>query len=204
MLSIRLNITARMLACALALAMLEMAHGQSAPPPVSKIGIKAALLLTPEFCASKTKKGSALSGKETFEIGKAACKELEPALANAFATVTHISDPGQADDAQLVLTPRFVDVDATKTVTAFSNREMIVLLEWTVKDRAGKTVWIETVQGSAKHHAGNLFTYKKNLKLIVEDSVKDVAAESAEKMAAAQELRKVQGPDVSIGVDRRP
>ena len=43
MLSICPNTTARVLACALALAMLEMAHGQSAPPPVSKIGVKAAL-----------------------------------------------------------------------------------------------------------------------------------------------------------------
>ncbi len=51
---------------------------------------------------------------------------------------------------------------------------------------------------------GNMLTYKKNLKLIVEDSVKDVAAQSAEKIAAAQELREVTAPDVSIGVDRRP
>jgi len=76
-------------------------------------------------------------------------------------------------------------------MSAFSNREMDVFLEWTVKDMSGKTVWIETVQRSAKHHMGNLFTHKKNLKLIVEDSVKDAAEQSASKMSSSPELRKL-------------
>lgn len=160
-------------------------------------------MLTPEFCAIKTKKGNFMSGKETFEIGKAACKELEPALKGSFGSLIQVPDAASPQDAQVVLVPRFVDADATKSTTAFSNREMIVLLEWTVKDQAGNTVWLETVQGSAKHHIGNMFTYSKNLKLIVEDSVKDVAKESAAKMAASPELRKLSGPDFSSGFDKK-
>ncbi len=65
------------------------------------------------------------------------------------------------------------------------------MIEWTVKDSTGKTVWLETVQGSAKHHQGNLFTFRKNQGLIVTDSMKAAAAESANKMSASSELHKL-------------
>ena len=60
-----------------------------------------------------------------------------------------------------------------------------------MKDSSGKTIWIETVQGSAKRHGGNAFTYNKNKRLIVEESVKDAAEQSAAEMSSAPELRKL-------------
>jgi len=162
-------------------------------PADAKLPIKAALVLTPEFCATKIKpKGSALT-KEwgTFEVGKAACEQLEPALKEAFFSLRRVAAPPAAQEAQLVLLPRIVDVNATTAMGAFSNREMVVVLEWTAKDPAGNTVWLETVQGSAKHHMGNLFTFKKNQVLIVTDSVKDAAVQSASKMSSSPELRKL-------------
>jgi hypothetical protein len=38
---------------------------------------------------------------------------------------------------------------------------------------------------------GNSFTHNKNLKLIVEDSVRDAAEQSANKMSSSPELRKL-------------
>jgi len=164
-----------------------------AKPTDAKLPIKAALVLTPEFCATKIKpKGSALT-KEwgSFEVGKAACEQLEPALKETFSSLTRVPAPPAAQEAQLVLLPRIVDVNATTAMGAFSNREMVIVLEWTAKDPAGNTVWLETVQGSAKHHMGNLFTFKKNQVLIVTDSVKDAAVQSASKMSSSPELRKL-------------
>lgn len=166
-------------------------RAQTKSPEDTMLRLKAALVLTPDFCATKTKKGSFVSGKETFEIGKAACAELEPALKGVFSSLTRTEAPPSPEEAQVVLLPKFGDLEATKTLGAFSDREMIVLLEWTVKDRSGKTVWIETVQGSSKHHMGNTFTHGKNVKLIVEDSVKDAAEQSASKMSSSPELRKL-------------
>jgi hypothetical protein len=163
------------------------------PVTDAKLPIKAALVLTPEFCATKIKpKGPALT-KEwgTFEVGKAACEQLEPALKETFSNLTRVAATPAAQEAQLVLLPRIVDVNATTAMGAFSNREMVVVLEWTAKDPAGNTVWLETVQGSAKHHMGNLFTFKKNQVLIVTDSVKDAAVQSASKMSSSPELRKL-------------
>lgn len=164
-----------------------------AKPADAKLPIKAALVLTPEFCATKIKpKGSALT-KEwgSFDVGKAACEQLEPALKEAFSNLTRVDALPAPQAAQLLLLPRIVDVNATTAMGAFSNREMVIVLEWTAKDPAGNTVWLETVQGSAKHHMGNLFTFKKNQVLIVTDSVKDAAVQSAAKMSASPELRKL-------------
>ena len=168
-----------------------MAPGQTAPPADKPLALKAVLVLTPEFCATKIKKGTFVSGSETFEVGKAACTELEPALKGVFSSLTRVTVAPAPEAGQVVLLPKFGDVDATKTLGAFSDREMIVSLEWTVKDKSGKTVWIETVQGSATHHMGNTITHEKNLKLIVEDSVKNAAEQSAGKMASSPELRKL-------------
>jgi hypothetical protein len=164
-----------------------------AKPADGKLPFKAALVLTPEFCATKVKpKGSAMT-KEwgSFDFGKAACAELEPALKGVFSSLTRVAVPPTSEEAQLILIPRITDVNATTASMAFSNREMVVMLEWTVQDSSGKTIWIETVQGSAKHHMGNMFTAGKNRTLIVTDAVKAAAAESASKMSSSPELHKL-------------
>ncbi|PYP85810.1 MAG: hypothetical protein DMG65_19925 [Candidatus Angelobacter sp. Gp1-AA117] len=162
-------------------------------PATGKLPFKAALVLTPEFCETKIQPKGSVMTKEwgSFDVGKVACKELEPALKDVFSSLTRVAAPPAAEEAQLVLIPKITDVNATTATMAFSNRELVVMIEWTVKDSAGKTVWLETVQGSAKHHMGNLFTHKKNQELIVTDSVKAAATESASKMSASPELHKL-------------
>jgi hypothetical protein len=165
------------------------ADAQTVPPSDTKLAFKAVLVVTPEFCATKFTKGSWATIKESFEVGKIACAELEPALQKVFSSLTSVTAIPSYGDAEVVLMPRFVDVGASVGATAFSNREMDVFLEWTVKDKSGKTIWIETVEGSSKHHMGNVFTHSKNLKLIVSDSIKDAAQQSASKMSSSAELR---------------
>jgi len=168
------------------------AQAQAATSADAKLPLNAVLVLTPEFCATEFKQGSFwTTGRETFAVGKMACTELEPALKAAFGNLTVAPVPPTSGDAQLVLVPKFANAHATTSAFAFSNREMDVFLEWTVKDAAGKTIWLQTVQGSSKHHMGNVFTHGHDVKLIVKDSVKDVAVQSAAKMAAATELRKL-------------
>jgi hypothetical protein len=129
-----------------------------------------------------------MANQETFAVGAAACDDIEPALKGVFTSLVRVTSNDASYDAQVTLTPRFVNVNATQKAFAFSNRELIVAVEWVVKDKAGKTIWVGTVQGSAAHHIGNAFTYKKNLKRIVEDSSKDMAAQSASIMVSSPEL----------------
>ena len=165
---------------------------QTASGAETKLPLNAVLVLTPDFCATAFKQGSIwTTGRETFAVGKMACSELAPAMKDAFASFTVVPAPPTSGDAQLVLIPKFANAHATTTEFAFSNREMDVFLEWTVKDASGKTVWLQTVQGSSKHHMGNMFTHGHDVKLVVQDSVKDVAAQSVAKMEAAPELQKL-------------
>ena len=160
---------------------------QNTTPQVpQKLSLTAALVLTPEFCATVNKKGS-----EKFKVGNAACIELGPAFKGIFSSLTQVDDSSKAGNVQVVLEPKFADVGATQKAFAFSNRELVLLVEWTVRDQSGKVMWLETVQGSAKRHIGNAFTYRGNLKHILEDSAKDLAEQSAAKMSAAPQLQKL-------------
>jgi hypothetical protein len=93
-----------------------------------------------------------------------------------------------------VLEPKFADVSGART--SFNGRDLTVLVDWTVRDQSGKAVWIETVQGSAKSHMGNAFTRNSNLKHLVENSVENMADQSAAKMSAAPELLKLSAQPV--------
>jgi hypothetical protein len=169
-----------------------LAMGQNqTPPPPQKLSLTAALVLTPEFCDTISKKKS-----EKFAVGKAACADLEPALKGIFSGLTRVDDSSKAGDAQVVLEPKFADVGTTQKNFAFSNRELVVLVEWTVRDQSGKAIWIDTVQGSAKRHMGNAFTYGSNKKHILEDSVRDMAEQSAAKMSSSPELQKLSAAPV--------
>ena len=175
------------------------ARVQSAAAANPRLALRAALVLTPEFCATRLRNGYRRptgSGDRDpayglLAVGEAACAALEPALKGVFTSLTRVTASSSAADAQVVLLPRIVDVGATFGTWSTSDRTMMVLLEWTVKDASGGTVWIGTVQGSAKRPGGNGYTYFKNLKLIVQDSMKDAAEQSAAKMLSAPQVRRL-------------
>lgn len=167
-------------------------HAQALVAAGSVVPLRAVLVLTPEFCATEFKQGSVFTtGRETFKVGQMACQELGPALKPAFTSLTVAAEAPASSDAQVFLIPKFANGHATTATFAFSNREMDVLLEWTAKDASGKTVWLQTVQGTSKHHMGNMFTHGHDVKLIAADSVKDAAAQSVTSMEGAAELRKL-------------
>ncbi len=52
-------------------------------------------------------------------------------------------------------------------------------------------MWIGTVQGSAKNHMGNAFTYKTDLKEIIHSAVHDLANKSVVELDASPQIRKI-------------
>lgn len=163
------------------------ARSQTAGAADQRLNLNAAVVVSQEFCATKIKKNH-----ESFEVGKASCADLKSALEQGFSSLTSVTSDKDVANAQAILLPRFVDVSATKTMGAFSSRELTVLLEWTVKDKSGRTVWIETVQGTGKNHMGNAFTYKTDLREIIRYAVEDLAHKSVAAMDASPELRKLE------------
>jgi len=180
--------------CALMLpSTIQALHGQPNSGD-SKLPLRAALVLTPEFCATEIKQGEKVwTGVEKFEVGAAACAELEPALQGIFRQLDKVDAPPAGE---IVILPRVVSASATRPtgVTIFNRpkKDLLVVLEWTVKDSAGKTIWFQSVQGTGtvKSYArGNVS--KKTMKILVGDAVRDAAKESAAKMSSAPELRKL-------------
>jgi len=164
-------------------------NAKAAEPPAAKLQLRAALILTPDFCATKWTTGNGwTSNKENYTVGQAACEFLEPALKNSFSTLTRLEAVPPSSDAQVILQPKILKGDATKG----RKREMVILLEWTVTDTAGKTVWLQTVQGTATHKRGT-FKVGKNFKLLLAAAVQDAADESARQMSAAPELKSFAG-----------
>jgi hypothetical protein len=171
-----------------------VAPAQSAQPQTfSTLAIKADVVLSPEFCATTMKKGSVWTVKESFAVGENTCPKLETELAKIFTGLSRISKLPEPNDgaADIILVPKFGDIGATMAVGAFSNRELVVVLEWTALDRAGKTLWVQTVQGSARKHMGNAFTHGKNMRKITEATVDDLVEKSATQISSAPELRKL-------------
>jgi hypothetical protein len=181
-----MSIALRCLQLVVCFSPLLMASVMGQDPAPQKLALSAALVLTPEFCATVSKKKP---GK--FPVGKSACEQLGPALAGIFTSLKPVDDSSKAGDARVVLEPKFADVGATRRAFAFSDRELDVLVEWTARNQSGKVVWLETVEGTAKRHQGNTFTHRSNLKHIVEDSVRNMSEQSAAKMAASPQLRKL-------------
>jgi hypothetical protein len=155
------------------------------------------VVLTPEFCKTKINNGSFISSptfplrKESFGVGEAACRQMEQKLRFVFASITRVESESAARQSRtdIILIPRFVGGNATRPggpIPAFSDRELIIFLEWTAKNLADKSLWVETVQGSATRKMGNVFT--KDKKKMVAAAVADLLEASAKKLSGASEL----------------
>jgi hypothetical protein len=168
------------------------AHGQTTASTDPRQSLKAALILTPEFCATTFKK-RIYRQMQTFEVGKDACAELEPALKAVFPDLSRLMTAPQSGEVQIVLLPRIIDAHPTSPAAFTGRTQMVVLLEWTAMDASGKPVWIETLQGTAEvrqHYGFSGITLPDAFRRGLEQAVEDVAKQSAAKMSSAPEFRK--------------
>lgn len=173
--------------------------GQPPDQPRHTRALKAAVVLTPELCAAIIAPGPRVAPadfplrKESFAVGRPLCEQLENSLGYAFASVTRLNrQPAATAEADVILTPRFAGLNATRATgpaPAFGNRELLILLEWTARDAAGNTVWIETVQGSATGRQGSFLT--RDRQRLTSSAVDDLLRASTQRMSEAVELRRL-------------
>ncbi|NOT55666.1 MAG: hypothetical protein HOP18_13785 [Deltaproteobacteria bacterium] len=107
----------------------------------SKVPIKMELYLSDELRAAEwQRKGS--SGSYRLALGEALARNAEKVTREVFAAVVVTGGsggPGMAG-TNAVLIPRFVTAEQTAVT-------LTVLLEWTLKDDKGNTVWVDTIKG---------------------------------------------------------
>jgi len=128
--------------------------------------------------------------KDVLNVGKAACPQLQAELGIIFPDLTRVeraSAPGTSA-AQIILIPKFGEINATQPMLPSSQRKLVITLEWTIKDSRGRTIWLQTVQGSSEHKQGWVITTKRMTGL-VEAAIDDLAKDSAIRMSSAPELQ---------------
>ena len=105
-----------------------------------KYSIEAVLVLTPDQCSEESKKGDWVIGKEKYRMGELLCPTAESAVQQVFEKYTRVETLPEKGSApgKIVLRPKLVDLEATKTTTAFGKRKMVLLVEWTATDESGK------------------------------------------------------------------
>jgi hypothetical protein len=153
-----------------------------------RLPLKADLVLSPEFCAVKKRQSIAI--KDVLNVGKAACPKLQDRLGAIFSDLRRVDTAPAAgtSTAQIVLIPKFVDVNSTQPLVPSSQRKLVITLEWTIQNSAGRPIWLQTVQGSSQHKLGWIVT-KKGMTALVDAAIDDLAEVSVSKMSSARELR---------------
>src|SRR3989442_1616362 len=141
-------------------ALLSQEPVQARQATEGKYPLEAILVLTPDQCETQSKKGNWVIGKEKYQVGEFLCPAAEAAVQQVFEKYTRVETLSDDERApgKVILTPRFVDLEATRTATAFGRRKMVLLVEWTATDHSGKVLWVQTVEGNSHEKTGNLFT----------------------------------------------
>jgi hypothetical protein len=156
--------------------------------PSVRIPVSATLVLTSDLCTAKSKKGSGFI-HDTYPVGKCACDELEPALRPAFSSLTRTDDLLLSPQTDLVLLPRLLDFEIGQRQTRFTKPETRLQIEWTLKNNAGTTIWLETILGSAK---GKLNS-KKDLEQLLKDTVDSNVVKLLDEISNLPEVHKTVG-----------
>ena len=163
------------------------ATAQSVPP---KLNLKADLVLTTAFCSAEMKRGNGwTTAKERFPVGEQLCPLLAADLPSLFASMEK-SDKVPAPnttDADVILVPKIGDIGATMG----RKQELVVVLEWTALDRAGRPLWVQTIEGTAHEKAGSAFSHGKHVRLLNDAAVRDALAKSEEAIRSAPGLLKL-------------
>jgi hypothetical protein len=114
----------------------------------NKVPIKVELYLSDDLRAAEWK-GSA--GSYRLTLGEALARNAETVTREVFAAVVVTGGSGGPGTAGInaVLIPRFVTAEQTSVM-------LTVLLEWTLKDGKGNTIWVDTIRGEGVASAWSL------------------------------------------------
>lgn len=162
-------------------------------PTDAKYALEAILVLTPEQCSAESKKGNWVIGKEKYRLGELVCSPAQSVVEQVFENYTRVDTPPEkgSTSGRVILMPRFVDLEATRTATAFGKRKMVLLVEWTATDESGRVFWVQTVEANAEEKSGNLFTAGKHRKKMLEKVKKDLTVKSVHTMRQSPEFQKL-------------
>jgi hypothetical protein len=114
-----------------------------------KVPIRVTLVLTDEFCSTVWQHKPT---SENWPLGDTLCGYAEEVARGAFTgfvrTPKFKEIPEPETDA--ILVPKFVDASRAAGMTAWSESEVVLMLEWSAFDQSGKMAWAQTVRGTGR------------------------------------------------------
>lgn len=165
---------------------ISTASAQVPPPTGAKLPLKAALLLTPGFCAAEA---TSVSGK--VEIGAMACSGIEASLRGVFSSLSRITSTAafEQNSVQVLLSPEFPG--SPEVGYDGSTRELVVSLQWTARDRTGRILWRGAANGSGRATSMFVRSKKKDRNRLGEAAVKAAIERSPAVISSAAELSRL-------------
>lgn len=160
-------------------------------PRVASTGTPApvhvALLLDAEFTGYRWR--PAPKGM-VYPLGDALRRLAEDVVRSEFRQVTVVPDAAAAvNRADAVLYPRVVKIEQVLPIWAYSERELVIVIEWTLKDRANeRVVWLTTVRADATEKAGTAFSMKRHEQALFQRVFDGLAEKSAIAMRESPEI----------------
>jgi len=79
--------------------------------------------------------------------------------------------------------------EQTQAMWAFGSNTLTVMLEWTLQDAHGNTVWVDIVKGEGEGNAGNIFTDGMNGRKRVKEMLEDVFRKSFQTISSSRAIR---------------
>jgi hypothetical protein len=159
-------------------------------PPAQRIPINVALVLTEELRNAKLEDHVA-GDTLIIPFGEHLARNSESMAQRLFSAVTVQKDlSGVTDqDVAAALIPRMVFVEQSLGIWVWSDAMITMGLEWTLKDRQGAIVWIDTVKGTGTTNMGNAFTGRARMRERAGLVVDDVFRKSFDAIAGAQAIK---------------
>jgi hypothetical protein len=157
-------------------------------PAVEPFNMRVALVLTEELRRAQWENrgtGYALPFGDHLAQNSEA---LTRALFSEASAHTDFSESTAADFAAILI-PRVVFVEHSLGIWKWNPSTITMALEWTLKDRQGAIVWVDTVKGEGSTETGNAFTGRDRMRERAGLVIEDVFRKSFDAISHAQAIR---------------
>ena len=124
------------------------------------------------------------------EMGDALAAGTEQLARALFTDVVVTSSVTATDAGSAILAPRVVLVEQSRPIFTFQDQHTTIVLEWTLRDVDGHTVWMKTVRSHKQAEMGGIRDAVSNSEQLVGEVVDDLLRQSFQVLSTSAEIQK--------------
>lgn len=135
-------------------------------------------------------------------MGDSYVSHLGPTLQDYAKSVTehifsdvsvHSTAADAAGKADAILIPKVVKFDESYGLWAASKHQMVMILEWNLKDRDNqKDLWLDSIDARGEGKMGNIFSFKSDHLKILQMLFDDLTAKTQKAMNESVEIKQLR------------